>query len=61
MKIRELIQELQKIENKDRELQILIGNEDSDYLGCEKFELMHTDNCDQVVEIFCNENDCYSI
>ena len=61
MKINELIKELQKIEDKNRELQILIGNEDSDSLGCDKFELMHTDDCDQVVEIFCYEEDCYSI
>ena len=61
MKISELIEELQKIEDKDRELQILIGNEDDDSLGCEKFELMHIDNCEQVVEIFCHEKDCYNI
>ena len=40
MKISELIEELQQIEDKDRELQILIGDEDDDSLGCEKFELI---------------------
>ena len=40
MKVRELIAELNKIENKERELQILIGDEDNDSLGCEIFELM---------------------
>ena len=60
MKVRELIAELNKIENKERELQILIGDEDNDSLGCETFELMHTDDCEQCVEIFCNVDDCYT-
>jgi len=60
MKVRELIAELNKIENKERELQILIGDEDNDSLGCETFELMHTDDCEQCVEIFCAVDDCYT-
>ena len=63
MKISELIEELQQIEDKDRELQILIGDEDDDSLGCEKFEFMHIDDCgiEHCVEIFCHEKDCYNI
>jgi len=60
MKVRELIEELNKIENKEREIQILIGDEDNDSLGCERFELGHTDDCEQCVEIFCNIDDCYT-
>ena len=60
MKVRELIEQLNKIENKGRELQILIGDEDNDSLGCETFELMHTDDCEQCVEIFCALDDCYT-
>jgi len=60
MKVKELIEELNKIENKEREIQILIGDEDNDSLGCEKFELMHTDDCEQCVEMFCMIEDCYT-
>jgi hypothetical protein len=60
MKVRELIEELSKIENKERELQILIGDEEWDSLGCETFELMHTDDCEQCVEIFCAVDNCYT-
>ena len=59
-KVRELIEELNKIENKEREIQILIGDEYDDSLGCETFELMHTDDCEQCVEIFCAIDDCYT-
>jgi hypothetical protein len=62
MKISKLIEELQKIKDKDRELQILIGNEYNDSLGCDNFELMHTDNhgIEHCVEIFCHEDNCYT-
>lgn len=60
MKVKELIEELSKIENKERELQILIGDEEWDSLGCETFELMHTDDVEQCVEIFCAIDDCYT-
>ena len=39
MKVRELIEQLNKIENKEREIQILIGDEDNDSLGCENLSL----------------------
>jgi len=61
MKVKELIEQLNQIENKERELQILIGDESNDSLGCETFELMHTDDdCEQCVEIFCVIDDCYT-
>lgn len=62
MNVRHLIQELQKIKNKEREIQILIGNDDKDYHGSNDFTLMHTlDNDEQSVEIFINENWIYEI
>lgn len=60
MKVKELIEQLNQIENKERELQILIGDESNDSLSCETFELMHTDDCEQCVEIFCVIDDCYT-
>jgi len=61
MKVKELIKQLSKIKNKDRQLQILVGNEDFDKFGCDDFELMHTDDCEQCVEIFCYDKQCYNI
>ena len=60
MKVKELIEELQKIENKERDIQILIGDEDNDSLGCEVFSLMHTDDVEQCVELFCETENCYT-
>ncbi len=60
MKVKELIEKLNKIENKERDIQILIGDEDNDSLGCETFELMHTEECEQCIEIFCNVDDYYT-
>lgn len=62
MKVEHLIQELQKIKNKERDIQILIGDDDKDYQGSDDFTLMHTlDNDEQSVEIFINKNLIYEI
>ena len=64
MKVKQLIEELNKIEDKEREIQILIGNDDiSNYgaLGCETFSLMHTEDNEQCVEIFCELKNVYNI
>lgn len=62
MKVKHLIQELQKIKDKERDIQILIGDDDKDYHGSDEFTLMHfLDNDDQCVEIFINENWIYEI
>ena len=62
MKVKDLIQELQKIKDKERDIQILIGDDDKDYHGSDDFTLMHTlDNDEQSVEIFINENWIYEI
>jgi len=61
MKVKELIKELNKIKDKDRNLQIICGDEDRDYEGCEIFELMHTDENEQSVEIFMHPKNVYII
>jgi len=62
MTVKHLIQELQKIKDKERNIQILIGDYDKDYHGSDDFTLMHTlDNDEQSVEIFINENWIYEI
>ena len=38
-----------------------VGNEDFDNFGCDEFELMHTDDSEQCVEIFCYDKECYNI
>ena len=62
MKVKELIKELNEIKDKDRNIQILCGDEDRDYEGCDLFELMHTlDDDEQCVEIFMNRKNVYII
>ena len=60
MKVKELIKILQSVEDKNRNIQILIGDEYDDSLGCEVFDVMHIDDSEQCVEIFCEINDCYT-
>ena len=67
MKIRELIKQLQEVENQDREVSIVIGNEDNNSMVFDEFELHNTDNNETSVEVFCFDNYmfeqdyCYSI
>tara|TARA_R100000329_G_C7575447_1_gene203819 strand:- start:432 stop:677 length:246 start_codon:yes stop_codon:yes gene_type:complete len=64
MKVKELIKELSKIKDKERKIQILIGDEERDYEGCEVFTLMRTDDgCDrdEPIEIFMYTKDVYKV
>ena len=62
MKVKELIKELQNIKDKEREVEILIGNEDKDFYTCSEIDLMHTlDNDDTSVEIFVNTAKLYDL
>ena len=62
MKVKELIKELQQIKDKEREVEILIGNKDRDYYTCSEIDLMHTlDNDDTSVEIFVNTTKLYDL
>ena len=55
MKVHELIKILQSVENKDRDVEVLIGNEDYDSFSFSDIEIHHADDCEQSVEIFCND------
>ena len=44
MKVKNLIKILEDIENKERYIQILVGDEEKDYFASEHFDLMHTDD-----------------
>ena len=62
MKVKHLIKLLEKIKDKERDIQILIGDDDKDSYGSDDFTLMHTlDNDDQCVEMFINKNLIYEI
>ena len=62
MKVKELIKELQNIKDKEREIEILIGNEDKDFYTCSEIDLMHTlDNDETSVELFVNTSKLYDI
>ncbi len=64
MKVKELIKGLSKIKDKERDIHIIIGDEEKDYKRGEIFELMHTDNgCDrgQCVELFMFTDNMYNI
>ena len=56
MTIQELINQLQEIENKDREVSIIIGNEDDNTMAFDYFELHNLDDCETSIEIFCNDS-----
>jgi|TARA_B110000977_G_scaffold104221_1_gene136009 hypothetical protein len=61
MKVKDLIKILENIENKERDIQILVGDEDKDYFASGQFSVMHTDNVEQCVEIFIEKNNLYDI
>ncbi len=61
MTVKQLIKTLKEIKNKERELQILVGDEDRDYFASEQFSIMHTDDVEQCVEIFINKIDIYDV
>ena len=67
MKIKELIKELQKIEDQNREISVVIGNEDNNSFVFDEFELHNIDNSETSIELFCFDNYifeqdyCYSI
>tara|TARA_B100000768_G_scaffold156940_1_gene154731 strand:- start:737 stop:922 length:186 start_codon:yes stop_codon:yes gene_type:complete len=61
MKVKQLVEILQEIKNQDRDLQILVGDEDKDYFASGQFSIMHTDDVEQCVEIFINKKNIYDI
>jgi len=63
MKVKELIKELQRIKDKEKELEILIGDDDNDYYTCSELTLMHTldDDEQNCVEIFVNTHELFDL
>jgi len=53
MKVQELIEQLQKIKNKEREVSVIIGNEDEDKFIFDYFELHNFEDNETSLEIFC--------
>jgi len=58
MTIRDLIKELNEYKNKDMEVIITVGNEDTDNISTTEFELFNKDEEHDYIEIFINENTC---
>ena len=54
MKIKELINRLQEIKDKDRDISIILGNEDNNSIIFDYFEIHNEDN-ETSLEIFCFE------
>ena len=54
MKIKQLINRLQEIKDKDRDVSVVLGNEDTNLLTFDYFEIHNEDN-DTSLEIFCFE------
>tara|TARA_B110000046_G_scaffold97266_1_gene104957 strand:+ start:563 stop:736 length:174 start_codon:yes stop_codon:yes gene_type:complete len=53
MTIKELINRLQQIEDKTRDVSIVLGNEDDNYLVFDEFELHNEHDTYTSFEIFC--------
>ena len=53
MNIQELIKRLQQIENKDRNISIIIGNDDNNTMVFDDFELHNEHDTNTSIEIFC--------
>jgi len=56
MKIKELIKQLEEVENQDRKVSIIIGNEENNSMVFDEFELHNTDDNETTVELFCFDN-----
>lgn len=61
MKVKQLLEIFQNIDDKDRDLQILVGDEDKDYFASQQFSIMHTDDVEQCIEIFIHKKNLYKI
>tara|TARA_R100000388_G_C7170326_1_gene123559 strand:- start:296 stop:586 length:291 start_codon:yes stop_codon:yes gene_type:complete len=63
MKVKGLIKELQQIKDKEKELEILIGDDDNDYYTCSEFTLMHTldDDEQNCIELFIHTENLYNL
>jgi len=53
MTIQELINRLQQVEDKERDVSVILGNEDDNYFAFDEFELHNEHDTDTSLEIFC--------
>ena len=56
MTITELIKKLQEIPNQERDVSIVVGNEDENSIDTWEFELHHIEDWDHPLELFVDEN-----
>jgi len=56
MNVNELINRLQEIENKEREVSIIVGNEDTNTMVFDDFELHNFEDTETSLELFCFDN-----
>ena len=63
MKVKELIKELEQIKDKEKELEVLIGDDDNDYYTNSEFTLMHTldDDEQNCIELFIHTEKLYNL
>jgi hypothetical protein len=54
--VQDLIDELKKVEDKKRQVSIVVGNEDENSMDTWEFEIHHLDDTDHPLELFVNEN-----
>jgi len=52
MTIKEMIAELLKIEDQEKDVTIVVGNEDDNIIDTYNFELHHSDDIEHPLEIF---------
>lgn len=53
MKVKELIEELQKVKDQNRTIEIIVGNEDEDVYTTTNIDIHHAlDNDEQTLELF---------
>jgi len=56
MTIKELIKRLQAVTNQDRDISIVVGNEDENSMDTREFELHHVEDEDHPLELFVSED-----
>jgi len=62
MKVKHLIHLLNKVKDKERNIQFLYGNDDEDFYASDEISLLHAlDDDEQCVELFVHELNIYKI
>ena len=62
MKVKHLIRLLNKVKDKERNIQFLYGNDDEDFYASDEIHVLHAlDDDEQCVELFVHELNIYKI